>query len=234
MGHYIGLQSSFVWAYYCTGLTAKIMLEELFIRFQKIFDSSDPGHKSIYLVATMLDPRFKELLTSGQTEHAKKEFLRYVKNDESDDSDTPVTPPAGRTTDDEPPEKHMKYSCIPNVLKMMEIVATERKEQVKRCPKVAETQLNSYLESSGIKDSKAEDYFNNDFDLLSHWSKSSYQVIAPFAIDILSAPCSSAPVERTFSAAGISTSGRRNRLASSRLENEVLLKKNREYYDNEN
>ena len=49
----------------------------------------------------MLDPRFKELLTSGQTEHAKKEFLRYVKNDESDDSDTPVTPPAGRTTDDD-------------------------------------------------------------------------------------------------------------------------------------
>ena len=87
----------------------------------------------------MLDPRFKELLTSGQTEHAKKEFLRYIKNDESDDSDTPVTPPAGRTTDDEPPEKCMKYLCIPNVLKMMEIVATERKEQVKRLPKVAET-----------------------------------------------------------------------------------------------
>ena len=34
--------------------------------------------------------------------------------------------------------------------------------------------------------SKPENYFN-DFDLLSHWSKSSYQVIAPFAIDILSA-----------------------------------------------
>ena len=93
------------------------MLEELLIHFQKIFDSSDPGHESIYLVATMLDPRFKELLTSGQTEHAKKEFLRYIKNDESDDSDTPVTPLAGRTTDDEPPEKRMKYSCIPNVLK---------------------------------------------------------------------------------------------------------------------
>ena len=35
--------------------------------------------------------------------------------------------------------------------------------------------------------SKPEDYFNDDFDLLSHWSKSSYQVITPFAIDILSA-----------------------------------------------
>ena len=35
--------------------------------------------------------------------------------------------------------------------------------------------------------SKPEDHFNDDFDLLSHWSKSSYQVIAPFAIDILGA-----------------------------------------------
>ena len=96
---------------------AKIMLEELLIHFQKILDSSDPGHESIYLVTTMLDPRFKELHTSGQTEHAKKEFLRYIKNDESDDSDTPVTPLAGCTTDDEPPEKRMKYLCIPNVLK---------------------------------------------------------------------------------------------------------------------
>ena len=182
----------------------------------------------------MLDPRFKELLTSRQTEHATKEFLRYIKNDESDDSDTPMTPPAASTTDDEPPEKRAKYSCIPNVLKMMEIVVTERKAQVKRRPKVAETQLNSYLESSDIKDSKPEDYFNDNFDLLSYWSKSSYQVIAPFAIHILSAPCSSAPVERTFSVAGISTSGCRNRLASSRLENEVLFKRNREYYDTEN
>ena len=118
---------------------AKIMLEELLTRFQKIFDSSDPGHESIYLVATMLDPRFKELLTSRQTEHATKEFLRYIKNDESDDSDTPMTPPAASTTDDEPPEKRAKYSCIPNVLKMMEIVVTERKAQVKCRPKVAET-----------------------------------------------------------------------------------------------
>ena len=70
---------------------------------------------------------------------------------------------------------------------MMEIVATGRKEQVKCHPKVAETQLNSYLESSGIKDSKPEDYFNDDSDLLLYWSKSSYQVIALFAIDILSA-----------------------------------------------
>ena len=70
---------------------AIIMLEELHDRLQKIFDCSEPGHESIYLVATMLDPRFKQLFTSGQTEHAKKEFLRYIKNDESDDSDTPVT-----------------------------------------------------------------------------------------------------------------------------------------------
>ena len=96
---------------------AKIILEELLIHFQKILDSSDPGHESIYLVATMLDPRFKELLTSGPVPDKQSMLRKSLKNDESDDSDTPVTPLAGRTTDDEPPEKRMKYSCIPNVVK---------------------------------------------------------------------------------------------------------------------
>ena len=94
----------------------------------------------------------------------------------------------------------MKYSCIPKILEMIEKVATERKEEVKRHPKVAETQLNTYLDSSDIKGSKGEplkpeDYHNNDFNLHSYWSASSYQVIAPFSINILSAPCSSTLVE---------------------------------------
>ena len=226
-------------------VVARIMLDELGIRFQQIFDYSDPSHESIYLVATMLDPRFKQLLKNEEKEHAKKEFLKYIKNDESDDSDTQVTSSASEaatptkvTNDNEPPLKRMKYSSISNVLEMIGEVETQQKKEVKRRPKVAETQLNAYLASCKevIKDSnvevlKPEDYLGRNFDL-QYWSASSYQVIAPFCIDILSASCSSAPVERTFSIAGVSTSGRRNRLASSRLENEVLLKKNRQYYDN--
>ena len=213
-------------------VVARIMLDELGIRFQQIFDYSDPSHESIYLVATMLDPRFKQLLKNEEKEHAKKEFLN--------NSDTQVTSSASEaatptkvTNDNEPPLKRMKYSSVSNVLEMIGEVETQHKKEVKRRPKVAETQLNAYLASCKevIKDSngevlKPEDYLGRNFDLLQYWSASSYQVIASFCIDILSASCSSAPVERTFSIAGVSTSGHRNRLASSRLENEVLLKKN--------
>ena len=54
--------------------------------------------------------------------------------------------PTKVTNDNEPPLKRMKYSSIPNVLEMIGEVATQRKKEVKR-PKVAETQLNAYLES---------------------------------------------------------------------------------------
>ena len=50
-------------------------------------------------------------------------------------------------------------------------------------------------------------------------------MLPSFAIDLLATPASSAPVERTFSAAGIATSGRRNRLAGANLEQGVLITK---------
>ena len=50
-------------------------------------------------------------------------------------------------------------------------------------------------------------------------------MLPSFAIDLLATPASSAPVERTFSAAGIATSGRRNRSAGANLEQGVLITK---------
>ena len=74
--------------------------------------------------------------------------------------------------------------------------------------------------------------YDVSLDPISFWTKSSYTAVAPFALDLLSAPTSSAAVERTFSVAGYATAGRRNRLAKKNLENEIMLKKNKEYYAN--
>jgi len=52
--------------------------------------------------------------------------------------------------------------------------------------------------------------------------------LAPVAIDHLSIPITSTPVERVFSTAGIFCGGRQNRLEVN-LEQEVLLHKNRKY-----
>uniref|UniRef100_A0A1X7TRI8 HAT C-terminal dimerisation domain-containing protein n=1 Tax=Amphimedon queenslandica TaxID=400682 RepID=A0A1X7TRI8_AMPQE len=108
----------------------------------------------------------------------------------------------------------------------MDKKATEKKEVAKRQPNLPELQLDSYIHTT------ARTRYDPDSDPILFWiqSKESYTFLAPFAIDILAAPSSSAPVERTFSTAGIATSGRRNRLAKDNLEKEVLLKKNEEYY----
>ena len=56
-----------------------------------------------------------------------------------------------------------------------------------------------------------------------------YPLLSPVAIDVLAIPASSAPVERVFSTAGESTTGKRNRLSDHNLEREVLLRKNRHF-----
>ena len=68
-------------------------------------------------------------------------------------------------------------------------------------------------------------------DPISFWieNEAGYPLLSSLAIDILCIPASSAPVERTFSTAGESTSGRRNRLSDKNLEREVLIRKNKHY-----
>ena len=72
---------------------------------------------------------------------------------------------------------------------------------------------------------------DDDDDPLSFWveQKDLYPLLFSLAVDIMSIPGSSAPVERIFSTAGDATIGKRNRLAHTNLEREVLLKKNKGY-----
>ena len=104
----------------------------------------------------------------------------------------------------------------------------KKKAQVvkQKASTVAELQLDSYLQST------AGVVYDMSLDPILFWTKSSYTAVAPFALDLLSVPASSAAVERTFSVAGYATAGRRNRLAKKNLEHEIMLKKNREYYVN--
>ena len=60
---------------------------------------------------------------------------------------------------------------------------------------------------------------------------SPFTKVSKIATEILSTPCSGAPIERMFSLAGFSSSGRRNRLNSKNLEREVFLSKNAKRYD---
>ena len=68
-------------------------------------------------------------------------------------------------------------------------------------------------------------------DVLDFWleHKQTYPDLADVAFDILTIPASSTPVERVFSTAGHVCMGKRNRLSGTKLEREVLLKKNKSF-----
>ena len=55
--------------------------------------------------------------------------------------------------------------------------------------------------------------------------KTTYPILAPLALDLMSAPASEAYVERIFSLCGDLTVGKRNRMSTS-LETRVFLKLN--------
>ena len=214
----------------CLEKVSKIMAVELERRFAKLIDHNDKDHDPLYIVATLLDPRFKMILEADQIAYAKKECLKMLYNGEYDsENETAATPPpsdplvtaAGSESDNERPSKRLRY-----VFNIIDKKATEKKEIIQKHPKLPEIQLESYIQGTDGK------IYSEDTDPISFWNQfyASYSTIAPFAIDILSAPCSSAPVERIFSTAGIATSGCRNRLAKENLEREVLLKKNEVYY----
>ena len=56
-----------------------------------------------------------------------------------------------------------------------------------------------------------------------------YPSLSSLAVDILSIPGSSAPVERIFSIAGEATTGKRNCLFDKNLECEILLRANKHF-----
>lgn len=87
-----------------------------------------------------------------------------------------------------------------------------------------EEEITAYLHQPMLQESEAL-----DFEPLNYWSSNEvkYSLLSSLAEYLLTILAFSAPAERVFSAAGISTSGRRNRLDKHNLEREVLLKKNK-------
>jgi hypothetical protein len=85
-------------------------------------------------------------------------------------------------------------------------------------------ELNSYIDMKNV-------VLDETSDPLGFWKNNmeKYPKLASFAQDIFVIPASSTPVERIFSKAGYCSSGRRNRLSGVVLENEVLLKTNKQY-----
>ena len=198
---------------------ATVLQSEVRGRFRKYTDLHDPEHGPMFLVATLLDPRYKLLINPSQIGSAKKELLQQLKdlseNGDSGSSSVTVSPVHPET--DEPP---MKLFC--HLSKLLE---EKWKEGFKKTSHQhpGDQELQNYL-----------DTFNpvpTQVDAVGYWiaQEKSYPLMSVIAIDTLVTPASIAPIERVFSIAGNATIGKRNRLTDKNLELEVLLRKNKVY-----
>ena len=67
------------------GKVADTLLSELERRFGKLLDSSNKDHDPIYMIATLLDPRYKMILDAEQIVYAKKACLKHLVDSDSDE-----------------------------------------------------------------------------------------------------------------------------------------------------
>ena len=175
----------------------------------------------MYIVSTILDPRYKPLINAVQMKSGQDELLRMLKSNgaqsdsQSSGQSSPVT-----VQEEGPSRKRQRFSYLSRVI---EDKVRQGKQKASKQP-LGRQELERYLESMP---SSSDD----DDDPLAFWvgQKELYPLLSTLAMDIMCVTGSSAPVERAFSTAGEATTGKRNRLASKNLEREILIRKNKLY-----
>lgn len=118
---------------------------------------------------------------------------------------------------DEPPAKRFRH--------LTKVLEQRWKEGLKKKAKLppGQAEIERYFDSL--------ESLADDADPFDYWiaHQATYPLLSSVAVDILVIPGSSAPVERVFSTAGESSTGKRNRLSGHSLEREVLLRKNKHF-----
>ena len=176
--------------------------------------------RTLFLLCTMLDPRYRLLLNRNQSDSTKENLLRQLKEQSESSGSSSNATQSPRSPVPEEEEPSTKRFCH-----LSRIIEQKLKEDVRKVSKrpPGEQEIEQYL-SSGVS-------LQPNDDPISFWieHEKKFPLLSPFAIDVLSIPGSSAPIERIFSTAGESSSGKRNRLMDKNLEREVLLRKNKAY-----
>ena len=189
-------------------------------RFKKYTDPADENYEPIYIVSTIVDPRYKPLINAVQLKSGREELLHMLRNNggQSDSQSSGQSSPLP-VQKEGLPRKRQRFSYLSRVI---EDKLRQGKEKASKQP-LGQQELECYLESMPA--------LGDEDDPLAFWvdQKELYPLLSALAVDIMCVPGSSAPVERTFSTAGEATTGKRNRLACKNLEREILIRKNKEY-----
>ena len=216
---------------------ANIMKEELNRRFGKYTDPKAADCDPIYLMALLLNPAEAILLNEDQLKCASKELIQYMKRrkpvvtSEAESSGSSMewcqSDNGSENSSNggicEPPSKRSRQS-FHAVRQFSDMLIQQKVAKLqKRPPREIEIEVEKYAKKVQYSRPTSKPPLKYWIERYQHNKES---VLILVALDVLSAPASSAPAERMFSVAGEITGGRRNRLEKENLEREVLLRKN--------
>ena len=148
---------------------SKIMSVELERRFGKLLGHNDKDHDPLYMVATLLDTRFKMILETDQIAYAKKECLKMLCGEYDSENEIAATPPpsdslvtaAGSESDNERPSKRLRY-----VFNIIDKKATEKKEIINKHPKLPE--IHTYRALTGRYIARIQILFRSGISFMHH------------------------------------------------------------------
>ncbi|CAG7833007.1 unnamed protein product [Allacma fusca] len=200
---------------------AKIIKENLKQKFSHMFyDKPEKPLEGTFIAATLLDPRYR-LVMPASTRVLAREFLlrEYTLLNPSSASNV-------RSTILPSPESSASKTRgkFPLIEQLKERTLMENSQSIDSSCRKFEEELDSYLAC------KTFDAMEVDADVFKFWlqKRHEYNLLAPLALDYLSIPATSAPVERVFSRGGLLTIGDCNRLDGENLEDKIIMSKNRD------
>lgn len=193
------------------------MLKDMKSRMKSILDLECDTFNPLPASATLLDPTMAKLLLVPEMEGLLRAAKRYIIGECRHESEASTSVSADAGVQANPPAlKRFKYLAT----KLSAIAPDQESASgLGNCTDTVQGQLNRYI---------AEFELCIIDDALGFWAarRSSYNLLAPLAEDLLAAPASQAFVERIFSVCGLMTTGRRNRMCKS-LDMRAFLKLNR-------
>lgn len=119
---------------------------ELKHRFRQFTDPGDVQHDPLFLVCTLLDPRYRLLLNNNQTESAKESLLKQLKelSESCESSSSSITQSPKSTPEDSEEQPPKKRFC--HLSRLLEQKLREGMKKAAKSP-CGEREVRAYLEA---------------------------------------------------------------------------------------
>ena len=124
---------------------ATTLQSELNRRFRKFTDPGDESFEPLYVVSTILDPRYLPLINAVQMKSGRNEVLRMLEDNGHSDShsSTQSSPPAPVEQEEGPQKKRQRFS---HLAKVLEDKLKQGKEKASK-QRPGEQELDRFLET---------------------------------------------------------------------------------------